>query len=325
MVSKWGESNFYTFARSAVDRSRSRTAVWNGDSHSNFSGLSYSVASGIRAGLIGFSQWGVDCGGYVRGPNDPTEELWARWMHFSTFSPVYEIMIGTNHTPWYDPYTSRLVSILKDTANLHNSLMPYIKSYTYEATQTGVPLIRALLLEYPHDFEVYETTDEYAFGEHFLVAPIVSEGGNRSVYFPTGTSYLEYFNKTAVYQGGSTVSVSLEWEYVPVYVREGAIIPTGDIYQGNQKWTTWEPYLEIQVFPGFGCPKSEFKYYNAAKNETVFITATTSKTDQSVVLEYGELGLPGTITIYGKGGEYNVTLESGGGSATVKGFASLFD
>lgn len=324
MVSKWGESNFYTFARSAVDRSRSRTAIWNGDSHSNFSGLAYSVSSGIRAGLIGFSQWGVDCGGYIRGTNDPTEELWARWMHFSTFSPVYEIMVGTNHTPWYPPYTNRLVSILKATANLHVSLFPYIKSYTYQATQTGLPVIRALLLEYPHDQKVYTTTDTYAFGEEFLVAPIVNTGGTRSVYFPTGTSYLEYFNKTDVYEGGTTHSVSLEWEYVPVYVREGAIVPTGDIYQGNQKWTKWEPYLEVQVFPSYSVPKSKFKYYNAAKNETVLITATTNKNAQIVTLVYGDLGTPGTIIVYGKDGGHNITLKSGGGTATVKGFASLF-
>lgn len=136
------------------------------------------------------------------------------------FSPVYEIMIGTNHTPWYPPYTERLVSILKDTANLDVALFPYIKSYTYQATQTGIPVLRALLLEYHHDPKVFTTTDTYDFGEEFLVTPIFNAGGTREVYFPTGTSYLEYFNKTGVYQGGTTVSVSLEWEYVPVYVRE---------------------------------------------------------------------------------------------------------
>jgi len=56
MVEKWGEGNFYNFARSVVDRSRSKTAVWNGDAHANFSGLAWSVTSGIRSGLIGFSR-----------------------------------------------------------------------------------------------------------------------------------------------------------------------------------------------------------------------------------------------------------------------------
>lgn len=324
MVSKWGESNFYTFARSAIDRSRSRTAIWNGDSHSNFTGLAYSVASGIRAGLIGFSQWGVDCGGYVRGVNDPTEELWAGWMHFSTFSPAYEIMVGTNHTPWYPPYTNRLVGILKQTANLHASLLPYIKSYTYQATQTGVPVIRALFLEHPHDPKVYTITDSYTFGEEFLVAPMVNQGGTREVYFPTGTSYLEYFNKTDVYQGGTTHSMSLEWEYVPVYVRAGAIVPTGDIYQGNQRWSKWEPYLEIQAFPSYSVPVSQFEYYNAAKNAPAKITMVTNAREQSVVITYADLGTPATVVVYGKEGEVNAKLNAGGGSVTLKGFGSLF-
>jgi Glycosyl hydrolases family 31 len=102
MLQKWGKSGFYNFARSAVDRSRARTAIWNGDSHSNWTGLQYSISSGIRAGLIGFSQWGSDTGGYIRSAapiaDQPSEELWARWMQFSAFSPVYELMLGTNHT-----------------------------------------------------------------------------------------------------------------------------------------------------------------------------------------------------------------------------------
>lgn len=96
MIEKWGSSDkFYNFARSAVDRSRSRTHIWNGDSHSNFTGLQYSVASGIRAGLIGFAQWGSDTGGYIRVnqpiANGPTEELWARWSKLQS-RPQYVIL-----------------------------------------------------------------------------------------------------------------------------------------------------------------------------------------------------------------------------------------
>jgi alpha-glucosidase (family GH31 glycosyl hydrolase) len=324
MASKWGKSGFYTFARSVVDRSRSTTAIWNGDSHADFQGLAYTVASGIRAGLIGFSQWGADCGGYTRSGNQPSEELWARWMHHSTFSPMYEIMVGTGHTPWYPPYTSRLVSILKKTANLHSSLLPYIKSYTYKATQTGVPLVRALFLEYPNDPKVFEIADAYAFGSEFLIAPIVNAGGTRTVYFPTGYSYLEYFNKTTVYRGGTSQNFTLDWEYIPAYVREGAIVPTGDIYQGNYKWAAWKPFLEIEVFPSYGVANSVFEYYNAGKNQSVSITAVADPRSQMVTVTYGDLGYTGTILIYGKDGLHNFTLETGGGSVTVCGFVSLF-
>lgn len=325
MVEKWNESNFYDFARSAVDHSRSRTYIWNGDSHSNFSGLAYSVASGIRAGLVGFPQWGSDTGGYIRGLNDPSAELWARWMWFSAFSPVYEIMIGTNHTPWYPPYDSDLVAVLKESANLHHDLLPFIRSYIYQATQNGLPLIRALFLEAPADENTLLTTDEYFFGSEFLVAPIVNAGGSRSVYFPAGSTYLEYFNKTAVHQGGTTAEVQLGVHYVPVYVRAGSIIPRGDIYQGNNKWTEdWKPELTIEVYPSFEVGRSEFSYYDRQSNETVPIVMDTSKTGKVVVV-YGDSGAPGTIELFAKSGVQTETLQAGGGKAVFTGVESLFD
>ena len=90
MVEKWGVGNFFSFSRSVVDRARSLTAVWNGDSQADWEGLAFSVASGIRAGLLLFSTWGSDIGGYTR-PDEttPGEELWARWMQFGAFSPHY--------------------------------------------------------------------------------------------------------------------------------------------------------------------------------------------------------------------------------------------
>lgn len=111
-----------------------------------------------------------------------------------------------------------------------------------------------------HNPKIYTIADSYTFGEEFLDAPIVNKSRAHDVYFPSGNSYLEYFNKTDVYQGATTHSFYLEWEYVPVYVREGAIFLTGDIYRGNQKWSEWEPYLEIQVFPSYIVPISTFEY-----------------------------------------------------------------
>lgn len=160
MVEVWGENGFHTFSRSAFDRVRSWTTVWNGDSHSNFTGLAYTITSGIRSGLIGFSHWTSDTGGYVREDNEPSEEVLARWMHHSAFTPEYVVLVGTGHTPWYPPYTSRLVSILKQTANLHHDLIPFIRSYTYQATQDGIPIMRALFLEHPEDDNTYTISDE---------------------------------------------------------------------------------------------------------------------------------------------------------------------
>lgn len=327
MVEKWGESNFYSFARSAVDRSRSKTNIWNGDAHSNYTGLAYSVTSSIRAGLLGFSTWSSDTGGYIRGLHDPAQDLWARWMWFSTFSPVYEIPIGTNHTPWYAPYTSELVDVLKASANLHHDLLPYIKSYTYQAHKTGIPVIRASFLETPQDPTTYNINDAYFFGSELYIAPIVSSSGARSVYFPEQEGkYLEYFNKTSVYKGGSTIDVELDVHSIPAYVRAGAIVPRGDIYQGNNKWTEdWRPELTIELFPSRNVPFSRFAYYNGETGGEVPIVMRVEPRSGRVDVEYGGVGVNGTIVLFAKDGTRHATVHAGGGSATFEGVESLFD
>jgi len=340
MSAIWGDGNFFTFSRSAFDRSRSKTAIWNGDSTADFTGLQYSVASGIRAGLIGFSMWGSDTGGYLRSNATPTEEVWARWMQFSAFSPMYEIMVGTNHTPWYGDYTPRLVGVLRKTAELHTRLVPYIRSYTYLAAQTGLPVMRALFLEFPGDTAVYETSDAYTFGRELLVAPIVTAGGSRSVYFPTGGGrFLEYFNKTEVHGAGTTANVSdLPLELSPVYVREGAIVVTGDVYQGNARWAAdWKPRLSIELYPSYNVSTSSFVYYRGKEGNAppgpVTLTMTTEAQNKSITISYEDLGLEGSLNVYHKSAVSNATLiqsiplPAGGRAQTLRidGLASLFD
>ncbi|KAF2468034.1 uncharacterized protein BDR25DRAFT_373568 [Lindgomyces ingoldianus] len=334
MIKRWGKSNFYNFARSAVDRSRARTAIWNGDSHANFTGLAYSVASGIRSGIISFPIWGSDTGGYTRetgSTQSPTEEVWARWMWFSAFSPVYEFMLGTNHTPWYSPYTNstQTVDVLKQTANLHSELIPYIKSYAYAASKSGAPIMRALFLEAPQDKNTWEINDQYFFGAEFLVAPIVSSGGTRTVYFPAGGSkkYLEYFGKKDIHAVGDTARVTLSVSSSPVYVTQGAIIPRGDVYQGNARWIdNWSPKLTVEVFPSFEVKESRFTYFKGegADGEGVEIKMTTNTSGKSLKVTYGDLGATGTVRVYLKSGVKDVELQEGGGEAKLDGVECLF-
>ncbi|KAF2186991.1 glycoside hydrolase family 31 protein [Zopfia rhizophila CBS 207.26] len=328
---KWGGSKFYNFARSAVDRSRARTAIWNGDARATFTGLAYSVASGIRSGIISFPIWGSDTGGYVRGQGamNPTEELWARWMWFSAFSPVYEFMLGTNHTPWYPPYTNQIVNILEKTANLHHDLLPFMKSHAYAASKTGIPIMRALFLEASGDEESWEISDEYFLGKEFLVAPIVEEGGERKIYFPKGASakYLEYFDKEEVHDAGSTAEVRRGVDSVPVYVTQGAIVPRGDVYQGNAKWVNeWRPSLTVEVFPSFEVEELKFVYFDGegAEGRTAEIKIATDEESGSVKVAYGDLGANGTFVVYLKGREEEVELKKGGGEFVLEDVKTLF-
>ena len=249
-------------------------------------------------------------------------------MWFSAFSPMYEIMIGTNHTPWYptavNPYTPALVQVLKESTDLHYDLLPFIKSYTYQAAKTGVPVMRAAFLEAPGDARAWTMGEAYFFGQEFFVAPIVEPGGGRSVYFPEGTRYLEYFNKTSVHEGGSTADVQLDVHAIPAYVLPGAIIPKGKIYRGNDRWTEdWAPSLEIEVFPGAeegAC--SRFAYYDGEAEREVMIEMRVEGAD--VVVEHGDLGLGGTVTVFGKGEPVTKELMEGEGKVVFEGVESLF-
>jgi alpha-glucosidase (family GH31 glycosyl hydrolase) len=334
MVGTWGKGGFYNFARSAVDRSRAKTHIWNGDSHANFTGLAYSVASGIRSGLISFGIWGSDTGGYTReGSLTPSPEVWARWMWFSAFSPVYELMLGTNHTPWYPPYdNTSTLAIMKQTANLHADLLPYIRSYSYHTSKTGLPIIRALFLEAEEDENTWDVNDSYFFGSEFFVAPVVSAGGSRSVYFPTGPSksYLEYFNKTQVYSAGTNITINSPLTSIPVFVKQGAIIPRGDIYQGNAKWIDgWTPELKLELYPSFDVPESKFVYFGGGSETTIVLR--TNKADRSAVVDTGGLEFNGwgvKIIWYLKGAEegkiMDMKTESVGGLLEVNNIDTLF-
>ncbi|CAK7235661.1 hypothetical protein SEUCBS140593_009354 [Sporothrix eucalyptigena] len=360
MKKVWGGSNastsfpapYYNFARSAFDRDRSRVGIWNGDSEATFEGLQYTVASGIRAGLLGFSHWGSDTGGYVRDAGGPSEELFARWMHFSAWTPMYEIMIGLNHTPWYQ-YSPRLVNVLRQTADTHTRLIPYLRTYGYDASKTGVPVIRALFLEFPDDRDAYTTGDAYMLGSDFLVAPVLTEGGNRTVRFPkvsnttTCRKFLEYENKTAVFSPGDIHEVvQLPIESMPVYVREGSLVPTGNVYQGNSVgWarkndSAWAPHIVLEAFPSFDVPETVISYYRGREAVTppgipagaVAIYMTTHHANRTVTFRATDsLGVNASVVVYQKsvkdGKLFSVTLDfpMHNQTAVYTGLYSLFE
>ena len=152
--------------------------------------------------------------------------------------------------------------------------------------------MRAAFLEMPEDSKTYTTSGAYFFGSELYVAPIATPNGRRSVYFPQGTKYLEYFNKTSVHEGGTTAEVEMDVHYVPAYVRAGAIVPRGHIYQGNDKWTQdWKPELTIELYPSRDVPYSKFLYYNSDAGGAVQMNMMMDSSSGDVVVDYGAIGL----------------------------------
>jgi alpha-D-xyloside xylohydrolase len=282
--------DFFNFTRNVNDTARKYTAVWNGDARSTFAGLEVSIKTGLRSGAINFPMWGSDTGGYIRVPE---KELFSRWLEFSAFSPMMEILIGPKRTIW-DDYDEELAGIAKTYVSAHHDLIPYTRSYLYQATQTGMPVMRPLIFAYPDQASFSDTWDEYLYGENLLVAPVTTAGAtSRSVALPVGR-WMNYNDRRTVYEGAKSVTVAAPMGTIPLFVREGAIVPRGDIVRLNNNWEqNWRAKLRIEIFPAEKLP-SAFEYFtgNAVQNIRV-----ESKSDQ-MTIEFGDLGEEGVLEVY---------------------------
>jgi alpha-D-xyloside xylohydrolase len=287
-------NDYFVFSRNANDTARKYTAVWNGDSWSSFEGLQVSIKTGIRSGLINFPMWGSDTGGYF-APAGKDKDLLARWLEFSAFSPMMEVILGPKRTLW-DDYDGKVVDIARQYAALHHDLIPYTRSYMYQATQTGMPIMRALILSYPNEETLTDKWDEYLYGRDLLVAPIsTANTSERKVYLPDGL-WMNYNDKHTVYQGKSTVAARAPLETIPLFVREGAIVPRGDIVQLNNNWdSNWTPKLHLEVFPARK-QASEFDYFTGDGVQKIIVTPGPHE----VAIHFGDLGVSGMVLVYCK-------------------------
>ena len=292
LAARHGEDVFM-MTRNVHDRGRQYTAVWNGDSEPNFTGLRYSVAAGIRSGLIVMPTWGSDTGGYLRNASSPTEEVFARWFGLSAYSPMMEVLVGDGHTPWYH-YSPALVDIARKHASAHHDLIPYTRSFLHAATATGAPVMRALPFAYPDDARVANVADQFLYGSDLLVAPVITAAvAARSVYLPAG-NWIDYNDRRTVHAGGQSIIAPAPLDTIPVFAREGAIVVRGDILKGNNNWTAdWKPSLRVELFPSTRRP-GRFEYFTGAAVQP--IEASLEK--GTLAVRFGDLGVAGTAAVY---------------------------
>lgn len=282
-------SDFLIFSRNANDTARKYTALWNGDTQPSFGGLAVSIKDALRAGTINFPMWASDTGGYL---GDPDKEVFARWLEFSSYSPMMEVLLGPRRTIW-DDFDNELLGIAKTYATAHHDLIPYTRSYLYAATQTGMPVMRSLIFAYPDDPKVYDMWDEYLFGRDILVAPVIKSGvSERNVYFPAGR-WIDYNNLKMVYTGPALGTIPAPLATIPLFVREGAIIPRGDILEANNNWqANWRAKLRIEIFPSN--KSSEMDYFTGSELQKIKVL----RKGPDLKISFGDLGVAGTLEVY---------------------------
>lgn len=232
------------WARSAWAGSQRYPLHWGGDAATNATGATGMLGDlrgGLSLGLSGFSFWSHDIGGFVtQSPDD----LYRRWLPFGFLSSHTRAHGAPPTEPWL--ISESFTDAFRQAAELKYTLMPYVYAQAKLCTEQGLPMVRALFVEFPDDAGAWLTEDEYMFGSQILVAPLLESGHSRTVYLPKG-KWIDYQTRK-VYDGGYQ-TISLADDAVPcvILVRDGSYIPSVPVAQSTAKmaWDqmTWTPFL----------------------------------------------------------------------------------
>ncbi len=223
---KWGDQQYVT-------------VIWPGDLDATFwahrqvkpddgklavGGLPASVIYGVTLGPSGFPFFGADTGGYRSSP--PNKEVFTRWFQQTALSSVMQVGTSTNDVAWEfrkdNGFDEEMLGWYKQFTSLHLRLFPYEWTLAQNILKDGRPIQRPLGLAYPELGS--HPSDQYMFGDDLLVAPVVVQGATtKDVVFPAG-GWADWFTGE-VYAGGQTINVSAPLSKLPLYLREGGIVP----------------------------------------------------------------------------------------------------
>lgn len=197
-------------------------AVWLGDNSSWWEHIKAAAVMCQGMGISGVPFVGTDVGGFT---DDCSGELLARWTALGVFTPFLRnhSAIGTKYQePWR--FGPEVEEICRNLIIWRYRLLPYIYTGMFEASQTGVPFMRALFLDWPEDNEALAAEDEFMAGDSMLVAPVYQPGvSKRAVYLPPGDWYHLWSNQKVT--GGAAILADAPLAEIPAYVKSGSIIP----------------------------------------------------------------------------------------------------
>ncbi|MED7923517.1 alpha-xylosidase [Nonomuraea sp. LP-02] len=209
------------FARSATVGGQRLPVHWGGDCESTFEAMAESLRGGLSLGLAGFGFWSHDIGGFEGRP-DPA--VFKRWVAFGLLSSHSRLHGSSSYrVPWL--FDEESVTVLRAFTRLKARLMPYLYGAAVRATTDGLPVMRAMQLEFPGDRACDHLDAQYMLGPDLLVAPVLSAGGEVSYYVPAG-------EWTRLLDGGTVTGPGWHTEVhgfdsLPLLVRPGAVLPVG--------------------------------------------------------------------------------------------------
>ncbi|HVZ85466.1 MAG TPA: TIM-barrel domain-containing protein [Polyangia bacterium] len=205
----------YSAAQGLIGSDLSKCSIgWVGDHDGGFSGIATQLGDIYTSAQMGYGAPGVEVGGYV---NAPSKDSLIRYAEFGALTPLMENG-GANgglsqHLPWY--WDAQTVTIYQYFATLHSELGSYNFSYEVDAHLTGKSIVRESDIAHA----------QHLLGDQIFASVITTDVTTKSVTFPAGASWIDYWNESTVYAGGSTTEYNAPLAQYPIFIKAGAIIP----------------------------------------------------------------------------------------------------
>ncbi len=227
--------DFVAMPRGAYTGASSSSVFWGGDIGGTQWGLRASIIAVQRSAVMGYPNWGSDTCGYNEQSLD--QDMCARWLAFSCFTPIMEVGPTRNVAFWNLPrepkYDADLIAVWRLYARLHNRLADYTYAQAKEATRTGAPIVKPLFLVDPKAPAAWTNWWTYLYGRDLLVSPVWEKGKRvQEVYLPAGSRWRDVWQNKA-YAGGQTITIKSELHQIPIFLREGSKLVLGDL---NKEW-----------------------------------------------------------------------------------------
>ncbi|MGA4991802.1 alpha-xylosidase [Nonomuraea bangladeshensis] len=271
-----GRGEAVLFARSATAGGQRMPVHWGGDTGSTYESMAETLRGGLSLAFSGFSFWSHDIGGF-EGTPDPG--VFKRWVAFGLMSSHSRLHGSSSYrVPW--AFDEEAVTVTRLFTKLKLRLMPYLYQAGLRAHESGTPVMRPMAMEFPGDRNAAHLDTQYMLGPDLLVAPVFTADGTVEFYLPEGT-WTNYLTGERA-EGGRWRTERHGFTSMPIYVREGAVLPVGA--RDDRPDYDYLDGLTLRVYPG---PDGE---------------RTLTVTDQAT-------GLPARFTVTRAGDEVSVSSD----------------
>ncbi|WCO03036.1 glycoside hydrolase family 31 protein [Psychroserpens ponticola] len=237
----------FVITRSAYSGTQRYTSTWTGDNVATWEHLWIANVQAQRMAMSGFSFAGSDIGGFAEQPQG---ELFTRWIQLGVFHPFCRVHSSGDHgdqEPW--AFDEDVTDIVRKFIELRYQLLPYLYTAFWHHIDQGRPILKSLVLYDQEDVQTHYRTDEFIYGENILVCPIIEQNARgRRMYVPRGNWYNYWTNE--LIKGGKELWVDANIESMPIFIKEGAIIPKYPIQQYVDELDIDEVTLDVYYKKG---------------------------------------------------------------------------